>query len=119
MARYVQFIRVGKSGYFAVNAIARVVPIDDAVVIRDHKGKVLAWIEVYTEEQSNRVLEIFGEIINTPSRAQQPDLSFIVPPTEDAQATSTAVAARTATMPKRNTGTATSSATVAGEAAST
>lgn len=116
MARYVRFIHVGKSGYFEVSAIARVVPIDDAVVIRDHKGKVLAWIEVYTEEQSNRVLEIFGEIINTPSRAQQPDLSFIVAPTEEAQATSTAVAARTATMPKRSTSTLATGAAAAGEA---
>lgn len=104
MARSVQFIRLDGSGLFRVSAIERVVPLEDAVVVRDHKGKLLAWVKVYTKEQSDRVVEILEEIVNNPTRAQQPDLSFIVAPTEEAPVASDAVTARSATMPKRNNG---------------
>lgn len=97
-------------GLIRVDRISRVGVFDNGVGVFDERERMIAWIETYTPEQSEKVCDLLQEIINNPRRAQQPDFSFIVKPQDAANTTTVTSARAPAVQPTRQTGASASSA---------
>lgn len=99
MANPTKFLKLKPTALLAVSDIRRVAIFEGGVGIFNLTDRMVGWVETYSDEQSEQVCELLGDIINNPRRAKQPDWSFIVAP--EAEVPSTTTSARTAVMPAR------------------
>lgn len=81
MAKYIRAVQLPSRDLVAIDNIMGVKRLGSGVGLLDARNRMIGWLEMDgqndCDEQYQKVMDIFNDLINNRRRAEQPDWSFL------------------------------------------